>query len=112
MYTQVLITMLKISVLRLKCSRIVQCCKVLVFILGYSHTTAHALMPWYSYLLRVHALHLGGRRAWTREELVDEQTRELILAHQLQRLLKILQHNTQHTCTVTIYTINMQMHAL
>ena len=29
----------KISVLRLKCSRIVQCCKVLVFILGYSHTT-------------------------------------------------------------------------
>ena len=99
MYTQVLITMLKISVLRLKCSRIVQCCKVLVFILGYSHTTAHALMPWYSYLLRVHALHLGGRRAWTREELVDEQTRELILAHQLQRLLKILQHDTQHKNT-------------
>ena len=42
------------------------------------------------YLLCWYSLHAGGRGAWPRVELVDEQTGKLVLGHKGKSLLKVL----------------------
>lgn len=43
-----------------------------------------------TYLLGMYAVHLSSRGAWSGEELVDEETGELVLPDQLHRLHEVL----------------------